>query len=77
MVLRASRRCAVERSSNVVLAMIDLTPHDIDHIVMYEQLDGALVSIIGSSDFGPFDTSYDKLRWMLRTLLSHRNRLPS
>lgn len=68
MVLGDSHRENPLRNSHVVLALIDIERGSIDHIVLYDQVEGALTTMIGSSDFGPFDTELERIQWLLRTL---------
>lgn len=51
-----------------VVVLVDYERGEIAHMVAYESVDGALVRIVGSSDFGPFDDYTARLQWLLRTL---------
>jgi hypothetical protein len=59
------------RPPTVVLALLDLEHADITHVVLYETTDGCLTSIIDSRDRAPFETDYELLQWLIRTVQAH------
>jgi len=68
MVLGAACGGLMQHRRGVVLAMLDVSEHGIDHVVIYGGRDGLVTDWIGSRDPGPFDTSQETCTWMLRAI---------
>lgn len=66
MVLGAAHGETMIPRSGVVLALLDVTEHGVEHVAVYAGSEGQVTELLGSFDVAPFGTRYEAVQQLLR-----------